>query len=335
MSDHQSTDQAFDTLFISSDFFGYAREIKNELERQGRSVLWSDDRPAQDTASKIAIRLTPKLLKEKSDQFFATLAARASKHPIRDVLVIKGEALSTDAIKHLRAILPNARFVLYFWDSYRNMPSESRHKVSLFDRALSFDPVDVANDPRLAYRPLFFLEDYRNLPKTDEDIDLLFFGTAHTDRYAVVKRIERILPSTMRFEKILYVPSELIYKVRRVVDPAFWFARRAEFVFQPQPKHLLLQLIARSRMVVDIERTIQSGYTMRTCEMLGAEKKLITTNPEVVKSDFYRPSNIALIDRRNPIIPERFLLSPYEKIPSKVVNRYSLKGWIEDLLNNL
>jgi hypothetical protein len=40
---------------------------------------------------------------------------------------------------------------------------------------------------------------------------------------------------------------------------------------------------------------------MRTLDMLGAGKKLITTNPpQVSQADFYDSQNTVVIDRKNP-----------------------------------
>ncbi len=152
--------------------------------------------------------------------------------PIQDVLVIKGEALSPKSIERLRRAMPQARFTLYFWDSYRNMPKDSPEKVNLFDRSFTFDNQDAKKDLRLIYRPLFFLDDYAVLPKVQPDIDLLFLGTVHSDRYSILAKLSKVLPTDIRFEKVLYFPSRFVYAVRRVCDPHFWHARHNEFIFR-------------------------------------------------------------------------------------------------------
>lgn len=319
-------------LFISSSFFGYAAEIVRALEAHGRQVLWVEDRPATDTATKITARLAPQLLQAKSERYFDSVIEQAREHPIRDVFIIKGESLSPAAIRRMRAAFPQARFTLYFWDSYRNMPASSPEKVACVDRAFSFDPVDVKVDPRLEYRPLFFLDEYAGLPAAAKgDLDLLFIGTVHTDRYAVIRRIAKALPAGARFETRLYFPSRWIYRARRLFDPAFWQAQRAEFIFKPLGKAQVMALIARARAVVDIERPVQAGYTMRTLEMLGAGRKLITTNPRVTEADFYDPQNIVVINRNQPVIPADFLASPYRPVPAELLARYSLTGWLKEL----
>jgi hypothetical protein len=323
---------AVDTLLISADFFGYAREIVAELERRGRKVLHFDDRPGIDTMTKALARIHPMLVAKAMRRHCRRIIEVARANPIRDVLVIKGEALTVSMIKRLRAALPNVRFTLYFWDSYRNMPRDSAKKVGLFDRALSFDIEDVRADSRLSYRPLFFLPQFTTLPHVHQDLDLLFVGTIHTDRYRILRRLSYALPAGRKAEFHMYYPSRRLLAVRRLVDPAFSGSSEAEFVFTPLGRDQVTQLIARARIAIDIERSVQAGFTMRTIEMIGSNRKIVTTNPNVLKADFYRPNNIAVIDRLRPVVSEAFLEAPFEPLPPDLLYRYSLAGWLDEIL---
>lgn len=323
--------EVYSCLIISPDFFGYSREIKTALQRRGVNALVFDDRPATDTLTKALIRISPRLLKTKADAYFDGVIDTARQHPITEILVIKGQALSCDAIRRMRAAFPHARFTLYFWDSYKNMSSDSPEKVALFDRAFTFDPIDAGNDARLEYRPLFYLDEYANLPQVEQDIDLFFFGTIHSDRYQVLSRLEQALPGNVRVKKILYFASSLVYWARRLLQPAFWTAKKSEFIFDPVAKAELKSILARSRIVLDIERPIQAGLTMRTLEAVGGRKKIITTNPFAAQTDFYRPENVLVIDRNNIVIPEGFFASDFVALPDEINKKYTLNGWLDEV----
>jgi len=303
------------------------------MEARGRKVIWFPDRFGTGAAAKASLRVAPWLAYAKTRAHFEKVIQTVRGRPIRDVLVIKGESLSVDIIKRLRAALPDSLFTLYFWDSYRNMPANSRSKVGLFDRAFTFDPVDAVEDPRLKYRPLFFLDDYMSLERSEtQDIDVLFFGTVHTDRYAVLSRLEKALPENLVVKKVLYCPSRVLYRVKRTANPSFWRAREEEFIFKPLPKTEIMSLVSRSKIVVDIERSVQSGLTMRTMEMLGASKKLITTNPKASAAEFFHPANVCVIDRKKPRVDASFLSSSFQPVPAATLERYSLSGWLEEVL---
>ena len=322
-----------DTLLISADFFGYPQEIVKALESRGRSVKWFSDRPANDTKTKALVRLSPKLIKRKSADYFEKIFRQAAEYDVRDVIVIKGEALSTDMIKRMRALLPKARHTLYFWDSYRNMPEGSADKVGLFDRAFSFDLNDVATDSRLTYRPLFYIEQYADVRETVQDIDLLFIGTAHSDRVKVLQRVSAAMPEGYELSKILYARSALLHRIQNLVNPSYRQTPEKDFIFKPIPKAEVQSLIGRSKVVLDIERNVQTGFTMRTIEMLGSSRKLITTNPSITKADFYHPQNQYLIDRDNPVIDPEFLQTPWHPMEQRLLDHYSLSGWISDVFD--
>ena len=322
---------AIDTLLISPDFFGYPQAITKALEARGRKTMWINDRPGSDILTKTLVRISPHLLRQKSDAYFQREVARASDDDVRDVVVIKGEALSLGMIVRMRKMLPRARFTLYFWDSFLNMPKGSIDKIALFDRTFSFDPVDVAAEPRLAYRPLFYSEAARHDSSLGTDIDLLFVGTAHSDRVNVVHRVARSLPESCTFCKVLFVRSQLLHRLQRVVSPAYRNIESNDFIFVPMPSVDVSALVARSNVVLDIERHIQTGYTMRTIEMLGASQKLITTNPSIMNADFYHPNNHHVIDRANPRIDLAFMDKPWVAQDVALMQRYSLNGWVDDV----
>jgi hypothetical protein len=336
-----STPEALDVagkvkvLLVAPDFFGYAKEIIGALQRGGIDGVWHDDRPASSTLSKALIRMSPLLQKNRSERYFDRVIQEARQSHITDVLVIKGQAMSAGAIQRMRAALPHARFTLYFWDSYRNMPRDSAGKVHLFDRAFTFDPVDARADPRLQYQPLFYLDEFARLPQVGQDIDVFFFGTVHSDRYKVWKNLRKALPPALKVRQILYFNSRMVYWARRIADPSFWGSRKSEFVFAPVSKHELQKLLARSKVVVDIERPVQSGLTIRTIEAVGARKKVITTNAFAERTDVFKPSNVLVIDRHAVNVPEAFFATPFTDLAQETVDKYTLNGWLRRVLPDI
>ncbi|KLN56431.1 hypothetical protein [Variovorax paradoxus] len=319
-------------LFISSSFFGYAKHIKNELEKKFENVFWYEDRPSTSFLGKVKTRLLPGIAEKMAFRYFKRIAEENRDKNIREVFVIKGESLSVESIKYLRKVFPDAIFRLYFWDGYKNMPSSSFAKVDHFDVALSFDPVDVKNDTRLQYRPLFFVSDYQNNKPPKTDIDLLFVGTAHTDRYRIVKRIDDSLAgSGVNFHKVLYCPSRVIYWARRIFDPSFWRVKKEDFIFKPISHQELSALVSRAKAVLDIERAVQAGFTMRTLEILGSARKLVTTNTNILDANFYDERNIRIIDRKNPSVPTEFLKSSPVTVADSIVTRYSVATWVDEI----
>ena len=94
----------------------------------------------------------------------------------------------------------------------------------------------------------------------------------------------------------------------------------------------IADVIDKSKIVLDIQHPKQIGLTMRTIEMLGMNKKLITTNSTIKNYDFYNPNNICVIDRNDIKIDMNFLDTPYQAIKKDVYESYSLENWIKSVL---
>jgi hypothetical protein len=70
---------------------------------------------------------------------------------------------------------------------------------------------------------------------------------------------------------------------------------------------------------------------MRTFEALGAKKKLITTNSNIINYSFYNKNNILVIDRIDPKIPPSFFQTKFENIEGVTYDKLTLQGWIQEL----
>lgn len=104
-------------------------------------------------------------------------------------------------------------------------------------------------------------------------------------------------------------------------------------IFEKKDSSEIADIVNQSKSVLDIQHPNQTGLTMRTIEMIGMNKKLITTNASIVNYDFYNKKNILIIDRDNPQIDVSFFSTPYEKLNPEIYQKYSLSSWILDVLS--
>jgi hypothetical protein len=317
-------------LLIVASFFGYDKEIVSRLKARGASVAFYEDRPSTKTMSKVLNRLHPAFVQGAAKRHVERILYECRDMNFDDIVVIKGEAFTPILLKRLFSAFPKARTTFYMWDSFRNSRG-AQAKLALFDRCLSFDPVDAAATKGVVLRPLFFVPSYIQQSSLEQDIDILFVGTVHTDRYAILKKLALSFPTGTKPYYFLYFPARFIYYLRRAFDPTFWASKVEEFSFVPLNHKENSALYARARAILDIEREIQTGLTMRTFEVLASGKKLITTNPSIKNFELFNPANICLVDRRNPSIPSDFFNEPLVPIHPKVLYRYSLDGWIDDV----
>lgn len=318
-------------LLIAPRFFGYETEIAEELERRGARVDFILDRPFESALMKALARFARPWVMPIADRHVRTALANLAAPAYDLVVVINGQTLSRRVVSELRRAHPAARFILYLWDSARNRRS-SVAMSDLFDRVLTFDPVD-ARGHGMVFRPLFYGRGYADAAGTPADIDLSFIGTIHTDRYAIVSKVLRQLPTDRKAWTYFYLQARWVFRLQKLMNPGFRGARLEEFAFDPLPKVMVQDIFRRSRAVLDIEHPRQSGLTIRTLEALGARKKFVTTNRGVVDYDFYSPDNILVIDRTDPELPAGFLEAPYRPLEEAVYHRYSISGWLDEVLS--
>ena len=318
-------------LLVMPSFFGYERDIKCELEQQGATVDWLPDRPYDTPVMKALTKLSPGLVQLATDRLYERLLEEFDAKHYDIVLVVNGQVLSKRMLQRLHTSFPAAQYVLYMWDSLANR-NNIRNNFSLFDRIYTFDPQDAARY-QLRFRPLFYSRNFKVVPEAHSmRYHISFVGTAHSDRFAVIDRVRKQLPEEICAYWYLYLQAPWVLQIYRWIKPNMRHARYQDFHFTPLDRQTVQSVFAESRAILDIEHPRQIGLTMRTFEALGAGKKLVTTNMNVRNYDFYSEDNVCVIDRADPRIPARFLDTPFTALPESIRRRYSIEGWLEELL---
>jgi hypothetical protein len=321
-------------LFFAPKFFNYENEIADAMRRMGAQVDLFDERPGNGFFTKALIRINRKFLAVKIASYFRKILRKTKTRDYDFIVFIKGEAVSLDILRQMKSLHRNAKFILYFWDSLKNNRN-GRAIMSFFDRVLSFDHVDCAREKTLVHRPLFYLDVYRSCRAIQKrDIDLLFIGTVHSDRFALARRINALCRAAgVHTWFAFFFQSPPLFVVRRLFDKSFRGTRVSDFFFRALSRDDVVSRVARSTAVLDIQHPRQTGLTMRTIEVLGAGRKLVTTNEGVRQYDFYNADDIMIIDRDNPVIDLEFFKRPFSAYSDDVYKKYSIEQWITDLLD--
>jgi hypothetical protein len=318
-------------LLIAPEFFGYAAEIESTLRQWGATVHRYENRPSTSVGMKALVRLFPLLARPACKRYFEAILRRHAEQAIDWILVLRGEALTAAMVERFARAFPRARRVLYLWDSFRH-DGRARARMRAFEEVYTFDTEDAVQEPRLRLLPLFYLRRFAALRSQPTDLDLSFVGTVHGDRYRIIHGLRASLDAGKRVLWFMYFPSRWLYRLRRLLDPRMRGGRSEEFSFAPMPAAEVADVYARSATVLDIHREIQSGLTIRTLETLGAQRKLITTNAHICQYDFFDPQNVAVIERRAPVLPEGFLDRPFRPTPPELLEKYSVEHWLRTVL---
>ncbi len=318
-------------LLISIDFMEYVDIISKELS----SVLSETiDTLVIDTYSDGIGYYLNKFTGGKYDKikdfnkqknFFGTIEDEYYDY----IIMIVGRGLNISAFQQFLYSQKHSIKILYMFDDVARV-KEFGDIAAFFDNIYSFDRADCE---KYGFKllPLFYCDMYRYRAQ-NKNIDFSCIGGLHSDREQFIKGIMNQYPKDKwKWEVVLVASSKFSIMKEYVLGNR---TSTPDFIsYHRIPLTRAADLMLRSKCTIDMPYPSQKGLTLRTIESLGARTKLITTNKDIIKYDFYNPNNILVVDMgSNIMISDDFIFSPYESISDSIVNKYSLNTWAHTLL---
>jgi len=313
----------------------YITAISDSLSRNGAIIDVFEERPSLSFLIKLAIRYFNNLIVWYSQKYFNSILNKTKDKDYDYIFMIRAEGITKKFILDLKKEHPRSKVILYQWDSMRHTKAPIK-LLPYFDFKFSFDKLDCANY-NLEFLPLFYIEDYKNLKKYNEaNTDFLFIGTIHSERYKILSKIGEIARRKNKTTFFyMYITSIVGFYKLKYIDRCLPSTKINDFEFKFLNKKSVIERVADSKIIIDSEHTSQLGLTIRTIESVGAKRKLITTNADIVNYDFYNSNNILIVDRKNPIIPDDFIHNDYEELPEVIYERYSLDSWLSRIFDKV
>lgn len=320
-------------LFISPSFFGYESDITQALENTGAHVMFFDERPSNSSLVKAALRIGGRLGSQIVAPYYKRILGAVTGIRLDTFILVKGESIPRSFIQKLRELNPSARFVYYAYDAIPTDSNATRF-FDLFDSLYSFDPQDVERYPALKYKPLFYSHEYRPSSDSERHFDVAFVGTLHSDRYRFVTTLFKPFTNSYRF---FYVPAKWFFFVSRNITREFAGVAWGDVSFDKLSREEVARVFRESRAVLDLQRTGQSGLTMRTFEVLASGAILVTGNVEIQNADFYDPTRIIVVTDRDggdsgPNLAEVISSASFPLTPLVGFEKYSIDSWVEQLI---
>lgn len=316
-------------LFIGIGFYDYESSIVDRLRSRGAHVRSFIALPGilQSNALSKLLRMAGGTRLGLIHRHERHILRRSSDTAYDHVLVIKSTELRPAFLAALRRQQGRAEFILYQWDSLVRMPGVEE-RLPFFDRILTFDRQDALARPNLTFRPLFYRCD--SLPpmgETELPVDLCFVGWLHSDRLAVLRKLQAAAESQgMSFHVYLYTGLRTFLQLL--------LGRNARDVHVRTLSYAkLLECYRRATVIVDLPHARQSGLTMRAIEAVGAGRKLLTTARDIVHYDLYASGNVRVMPDDLAQLDGEFLRRPATPYPEKTRCRYSLDTWINDVFH--
>ena len=319
-------------LMFCANFFGYDKRICQALRDEGYEVDLFDEKPSSSFVAKACIRYNVGLYRPQVKKYIESVISENAGKQYDYVFVVKGEAINNEALSLLRKAYPNARFVLYLWDSVQNIPDCER-RMTLYDKVLTFDPAD-AKKYDIPYVSLPYGKEHINCEIVSQyEYDVAFIGTAHSVRPRVVKQIQQQCEENERKCFVyFYSPHILVFLLNKLINRDFRWIRKSEIHFETLSAEEVCRIYNASKCVLDIEHPRQKGTTARPVEMLPMKKKIITTNFSVSDFPFYKPNNFYIIDRNDPKVDVSFFDSEYSQVEDEILEQYSPSSFVKAIM---
>lgn len=233
---------------------------------------------------------------------------------------------SLELIEYIRELTPAGNMINYQWDGMDRYP-KIYERLKYFDKFYAFDPKDIDNMKGIILPTTSFYFDH-NLPQVAITNELYFLGSHIENRSDKIKEFGYFSKRNgikINFQILCHKNYEY---VRNYYPDNITVINSNEV--KTYEENLILS--RKSKVLVDFVDCVHNGLSLRTFEAIGYDKKLITTNKEVIKYDFYHPNNIFILEDNYDEIIES-LEKPFIEIDLKTKEKYSFKNWIKYILN--
>lgn len=197
---------------------------------------------------------------------------------------------SKEYLKFVKDKHSNVKLAMVMYDSYSNSSAQRAiDMIPVFDMVFSFDKGDCERHGLKYIYSTFSKPDFVSENKNYEN-KAFFVGAA-------VNRLDSL--------------HEFLYKIASNVEGCEFRIAGVRKGKQLFPKHIkynqrlayneALQYAYNSDCIVEIVRKGQSGVSLRTCEAVSFNKKLITNNSNVVTLPFYDSKYIKVVNQPEDI----------------------------------
>jgi hypothetical protein len=164
--------------------------------------------------------------------------------------------------------------------------------------------------------------------------DFSYIGTIKLGKYEYIKKIINQLETKYPNSYVyFYIQSPLVLMYYKLRFKEFKRAKFSEFKYKKLNYDETLRIYANSRFVVDCQMKNQKGLTMRTFEVLALKSKLVTSNDDIVKYDFFNENNI-YVTQGTFDFNDKFFVNNFIENDDFMKN-YSLKSFINCLLSEV
>ena len=317
-------------LFISPDYYGFHEVLLDGFQKYSNHdvtlVITNEKYGYKNFLEKINNFLSKTFLKKnlkkiKQEELINNNILKNDKYDI--VFVNRPDMLSERTYQILNTICKIK--ITYYWDSFDKIKGQEE-TIKYFDKCFSFEKRDCLKY-NLKENNNFYFENNNNNNNNDNEIDcdICFLGTFDL-RFSILLDILSKLKTQFLTANCVIYSNKNIDKLQKNNPDVF-------FISNPIGFNESTKVSKKARIILDVQHENQEGLSFRPFEAMGLRKKLITTNKNIIKYDFYNPNNIFVWEEDSVELPQSFLTTDYEDLDKKIMEKYYIKNWVERIIN--
>lgn len=223
-----------------------------------------------------------------------------------DTIIIFDSFLTIYAANYIKKINPSLRVIYWFWNHIYN----SAHYKLLNPKieVWSYDPEDCKKYG-LKHNTQFYFPEYSFIKTSEINIDFFFIG-AEKGRAQYINAAANLIDSAGLSRNFIVANNTRKDRLKN------WISYDN-----------IIDIIRKSRCIVDMVPDVQSGLTLRPLEALYFNKKLLTNFPYIKDTPFYHPDNIFILGESRNL--RDFLDTPFNHSVDSWKDYYSFDNWIK------
>lgn len=312
-------------LVTPKSFYLFHHFLAKEFEKKGFTVTIANDEYPENFIGKIFGKFGFSIGRSITKKRISVEFLKDKQYDL--ILIIKGRGMSIELIDEMKKV--SKRIVGYTYDSikYHNAPL---HWWKSTDTFFTFD----IRDSKEYKMPL--LELFSSIPETDSeilerDIDLSVISRNHSDRLVYLDNTLKAVPFKNLF---IYIFEKDIatFLINFLRNPILYLKYRKFIHFKALDYKIFCNIMKRSVFTLDYAHPDQSGLTMRSFEAAAVGTKVITNNPFIFDSIFYKNTDALLFPLKGD---KGQLLEKYNILKTEPFNirKRSITDFIDNIIS--
>lgn len=329
-----------DKVFLLSQDIGIGNKflIKEKLEKRVKKVFTLKDE-LDNEKNNLLYKILKKASKFSEKNILKRIYINYKKGLIKkniekykeiDYFIIMGNVEFSDYFfEEFLKKFPQIKIVLFLWDKLEY--SAWKEREGYFYKIFSYDRIDSIKN-NFIFRPTFFIDEcLENIPQSKEN-DLYYIGLfREIKRYQYLDEISNyLIKNGLKPYLKLYAKKKWLKELPKNYNKKVIMNKKISYLEN-------IEIAKNSKVILDIKYKNQDGMSLRVFEALGMNAKIITDNKDIINYDFYNEKNIKIIENIEEIekIDPKFFEEEPERIPENIKYRYSIDGFIDDILKEL